>query len=365
MILCASPHKQYQALKGEIDAAVQRVLDSGYYILGPEVKAFEEEFAAYLGLPHFCGVGNGTDALHVALAALGLKAGDEVITTSHTAVATVTAVVQAGCTPVLAEIEPEYYTLDPCSVEACITPRTKAIIGVHIYGQPVDIPAFAALAKKRGLFFIEDCAQAHGAKLGGRMVGTFGDISCFSFYPTKNLGALGDGGGVGTKDPALAEKIRLIRQYGWAERYVSHVHGWNTRLDELQAAVLRVKLRHLDRENARRREIAKAYQAGLRGIGQLTLPAIRENSEHVFHLFAVRSPKRDLLQKKLHDSGVQTLVHYPVPVHLQPAYRWVRAGGGLAVTEALAREELSLPMHPYLTDEEVKRTVEATVRAST
>jgi len=362
MILCSNPLAQYQAHKTEIDAAMLRVLDKGRYILGEEVKAFESEFAAYIGVAHGIGVGSGTEALHVALRACNIGAGDEVITVAHTAVATVAAIELAGATPVLVDIEPDYYTLDPGKLEAAINSRTKAIIPVHLYGQPADLAPILEVAREHGLRVIEDCAQAHGAMYRGRRVGSWGDIACFSFYPTKNLGALGDGGMVVTNDPALAERARLLREYGWASRYVSRVAGWNSRLDELQAAALRVKLRYLDADNAARVRLAAVYRENLAGM-LLVTPKCRADATHVFHLYVVRSRERDELQTFLQARGVGALVHYPVPVHLQPAYQGrLRGSDKLPETERAAREVLSLPMFPELGETEVE-TVIATIQA--
>ena len=359
MILCANPGAQYLAYKAEIDAAIARVLDQGRYILGEEVRTFEAEFAAYIGVRHAVGVGSGTDALQLALGACEISASDEVITVSHTAVATVAAIEMAGATPVLVDIEPEFFTIDPAKIEAAITPRTKAIIPVHIYGQPVNLDAILDIASRHKLRVIEDCAQAHGAAFRGTRVGAHGDIACFSFYPTKNLGAIGDGGMVVTDDAALAERARLLREYGWAERYVSHISGRNSRLDELQAAILRVKLRRLDEDNNKRAHIAQLYSEGLADCG-LVLPTLRPNATHVFHLYVVRIPERHELQTFLNSRGVNTLIHYPVPVHLQPAYvKVARVPDGLTETEIAAREILSLPMYPELADHEVQHVIES------
>ncbi len=359
MILCANPGAQYQAHKEEIDAAIARVLSKGWYILGDETRAFESEFAAYIGVREAVGVGSGTDALQLALAACEIGAGDEVITVAHTAVATVAAIEMAGATPVLVDIEPDYFTINPAKIEAAITPRTKAIIPVHIYGQPAQLDAILDLAAGHQLRVIEDCAQAHGAAYRGTRAGAHGDIACFSFYPTKNLGAIGDGGMVVTNDAALAERARLLREYGWAERYVSHISGRNSRLDELQAAILRVKLRRLDEDNHKRAQIAEKYSEGLSDCG-LVLPAIRQHATHVFHLYVVRASERHELQAFLNSRGVNTLIHYPVPVHLQPAYMNLRRGdGGLTETETAAREILSLPMYPELADRDVEQVIES------
>jgi dTDP-4-amino-4,6-dideoxygalactose transaminase len=358
MILCSNPLAQYQAHKAEIDTAIQRVLDKGWYILGEETRAFEAEFAAYIGVAHGIGVGNGTDALHVALAACGIVPGDEVITVSHTAVATVVAIELCGATPVLVDIEPDYFTLDPAKLESAISPRTKAIIPVHLYGQPADLAPILEIAQRHGLRIIEDCAQAHGALYHGRRVGAWGDIACFSFYPTKNLGALGDGGMVVTNDMALAERARLLREYGWAEHHTSQISGWNSRLDELQSAVLRVKLRHLDDDNAKRARLAAVYDESLANTS-LVLPWHRSETTPVHHLYVVRSSRRDELKTFLKEHGVGTLIHYPVPVHLQPAYRQlIRSGADVKETERAAGEVLSLPMYPELTEKEVQSVSE-------
>ena len=362
MILCSNPHAQYKAHKTEIDAAIHRVLDQGWYILGEETRAFESEFAAYIGVAHSIGVGSGTEALHVALAACGIGPGDEVITVSHTAVATVAAIELTGATPVLVDIEPDYFTLDPDKLEAAISPRTKAIIPVHLYGQPADLRPIMEIARRHSLRLIEDCAQAHGALYGGQRVGSWGDIACFSFYPTKNLGALGDGGMVVTNDHALAQRARLLREYGWAERYVSYIPGWNSRLDEVQAAILRVKLRYLDAENAIRARRAQEYNQALRGTGLVT-PRPRPDATHVYHLYVARCTQRDELKSWLEARGVGALIHYPVPIHLQPAYRGRLHGGeDLPETERAAQEALSLPIYPELSEIELQ-TVTETVQS--
>lgn len=359
MILCANPKAQYSTYKAEIDEAIQRVLDRGWYILGEEVQGFEREFASYIGVNHAVGLGSGTEALHVALAACQVGAGDEVITVSHTAVATVAAIELAGATPVLVDIEPDFFTLDPRQLRAAISPRTRAVIPVHLYGQPASLDLIMEIAREHGLRVIEDCAQAHGATYRGKRVGSYGDMACFSFYPTKNLGALGDGGLVCTNDKKLTERARLLREYGWAERYVSHTTGWNSRLDEIQAATLRVKLRYLDQDNQKRARIADRYGEGLNEC-ELVLPPVRDSATHVFHLYVVRSSKRDQLQAFLKDRGIGTLVHYPVPVHLQPAYheRTPRRNG-LSQTERAAQEVLSLPIYPELNDADVQQVIES------
>ncbi len=357
MIQCSNPHAQYAAHKAEIDEAVLGVMARGRYILGPEVEAFEKEFAAYIGVKHAIGVGSGTDALNVALRACKIGPGDEVITVSHTAVATVSAIEMAGAAPVLVDIDPARYTIDTARIEAAITPRTKAIIPVHIYGQPADLTPILAIAKKHGLKVIEDCAQCAGAMYKGRRAGSYGDISCFSFYPTKNLGAIGDGGMVLSNNDELAARAGLVRQYGWARRYISDIPGVNTRLDEMQAAILRVKLRYLDADNAVRSKLAAAYGAGLAGAPGLTLPVTDEG--HVYHLYVARHPNRDRLAEHLKSKGIGSMIHYPVPVHLQPAYSKRLASGKLGETERAAREVISLPMYPELSESELKQVVSA------
>jgi dTDP-4-amino-4,6-dideoxygalactose transaminase len=365
------PKAAYLAEREAIDAAIARVLASGWYILGEETSGFESEFAAAVGCRHGIGVGNGTDALILALRALGIGPGQTVATVSHTAVATVAAIETAGARPLLIDIEPATYTMDPQALEQALAAappggdKIAAIIPVHLYGQAADLNALGTLARRHGVRLIEDCAQAHGASFAGRPVGSFGEIGCFSFYPTKNLGALGDGGALTTSDDGLAAEIRAVREYGWrGRRYVSERTGVNSRLDELQAAILRVKLPHLAADNARRAAIAARYDAGLAGL-DLVLPARAAGRSHVFHQYVVRSRRRDALREALQAAGIGTNVHYPVPVHLQPAYRDRTALGpsGLAETELAAGEILSLPMYPQLDDAQVERTI-AAVRAA-
>jgi dTDP-4-amino-4,6-dideoxygalactose transaminase len=351
----------YVELQDELDSAALEVLRSGWYVLGPQVRAFEEEFAAWLGLPDAAGVASGTDALLLALRACQVGPGDEVIVPSHTAVASVAAVELAGGQPVFADIRPDAFTLDPDAVAAALTPRTRAIIAVHLYGQAADLDALATLAERRGLWLVEDCAQAHGARTQGRMVGSMGHIACFSFYPTKNLGAVGDGGLVASHRPELVERVRSLRQYGWRERYVSEVPGLNSRLDELQAALLRVKLRRLDGWNRQRQALAARYDELLAGSAVAT-PFVAPGNEHVYHLYVVRSPRRDALQAHLAERGIGSAIHYPVPVHQQPAYRHLAPAGGLPETECAAAEILSLPMYPQMPLEQVERVAQC-VRA--
>lgn len=360
VIPCGNPLAQYLAHKDEIDEAVHRVLGKGRYILGDEVAAFEREFSGYIGVSRGIGVGSGTEALHLALAACGVGPGDEVITVSHTAVATAAAIELCGAVPVFADIRPDLFTMDPGKLEQLITPRTKAVIPVHIYGQSADLAPIMEIAAKHGLKVIEDCAQSHGARYKGKRTGSYGDMACFSFYPTKNLGALGDGGMVVTNSSALAERATRLREYGWAERYVSHIPGWNTRLDEIQAAVLRVKLRYLDADNSKRAATAALYDKGLSGFRGLSIPVRPADSHHIYHLYVVRSGERDELQSFLASKGVGALVHYPVPVHLQPAYSGRLArGADLAETERAAREVLSLPMYPELSGADAGKVIKA------
>ena len=360
MIPAANPRAQYLSHQSEIEVAIAAALNGNRYILGPQTQAFEQEFAAYLGVRYASGVGSGTEALHIAIRACGLGPGDEIITVSHTAVATVSAIELAGATPVLVDIDPTTYTIDPAKIEPAITPRTKAIIPVHLYGGAANLNPIVDLARRHHLTVIEDCAQAHGARYASRdrAVGSFGDVACFSFYPTKNLGAIGDGGLVATNDPVIAENLSLLRQYGWRERYVSEIAGWNTRLDELQAAILRVKLRHLDEDNEKRRALAALYDEQLAGV--VTIPIEPVNTRHVYHLYVIRHPRRDALMQFLNDRGIGTAIHYPVPIHLQPAYRG-RLGdvGALPETERATREIVSLPMYPELSADEVRTVAQA------
>ncbi len=363
MLPFADPGAGYRALKPEIDAAMLRAAESGWYILGQEGAAFEKEFAAWLGEgQHAVGCANGTDALMLILRGMGIGEGSTVVTVSHTAVATVAAIEMAGATPLLLDIDPDTYGMDPDELRAVLEdpppgiPPIRAVIPVHIYGQPVDLLPIKAACDAAGVALIEDCAQCHGARLDGMKLGTLGDAAAFSLYPTKNLGALGDGGILATRDAALAQRIAAIRQYGWVQRYVSDLVGVNSRLDEVQAAVLRVKLRHLDAQNARRQAIAAAYDAALAGTA-LTPPARRPGAEHVFHLYVLRHPERDALMARLKAQGIGTGIHYPVPVHQQPAYagRVALGPAGCAETAKAATEVFSLPMYPELTEEQVAR----------
>jgi dTDP-4-amino-4,6-dideoxygalactose transaminase len=349
----------YRELQPQIDAAIARVLASGHYILGPEVDAFESEFAAYCEASHCIGLANGLDALHLALRAMDVGPGDEVIVPSNTYIATWLAVSQCGATPVPVEPDARTYNIDPALIEAAITPRTKVILPVHLYGQPADMDPILSIARKHGLRVLEDGAQAHGARYKGKRIGGHGDVVTWSFYPGKNLGAIGDGGAVTTNDPELADRIRVLRNYGSRVKYVNEVQGYNSRLDPLQAAVLRVKLAHLDAWNARRVAVADIYLQGLEGSG-LMLPYVPEWALPAWHLFVVRHPQRDALQQRLSDAGVGTLIHYPIPPHRQGAY----ADAGFAaeafpVASRMADEVLSLPMGPHAAASAIEKVIRA------
>jgi dTDP-4-amino-4,6-dideoxygalactose transaminase len=365
----------YRAHKAEIDRAIQGVLDKGWYILGQEVTAFEEEFAKYIGVRHGIGVANGTDALHVALRAGGIRPGDSVITVSHTAVATVAAVELAGAIPILVDIDPQSYTMDPTRLKDTLrdidtaprsrkNSRPKAVVVVHLYGQPADMPAIIELARQYDLLVVEDCAQAHGSTLAAKKAGTWGSIAAFSFYPTKNLGAFGDGGAVVTNDPKLAERVRLLREYGWKERYISQVAGFNTRLDELQAAILRVKLKSLDAENIQRRKIGDIYDTALAKCQHVAAPWRNPDAKHIFHQYVVRTKRRDSLREFLKKQAIGALIHYPRPVHLQPAYmgRIGQGSGGLSKTELACREVLSMPIYGQISESQAEYVAEQIVR---
>jgi dTDP-4-amino-4,6-dideoxygalactose transaminase len=341
-------------LREELEAAMSRVLGSGWYVLGRECSAFEGEFAEYCGVSHAVGVANGLDAIHLLLRAYGIGAGDEVIVPSNTYIATWLAVTYAGATPVPVEPNVETYNVDPDLVEAAITPRTKAIIAVHLYGQAADMDPILAVARRHRLKVLEDAAQAHGALYKSRRAGNLGDAAAFSFYPAKNLGALGDGGAVTTNDAGIADRVRVLRNYGSRTKYFNEVKGVNSRLDELHAAVLRIKLRRLDSWNARRRALAARYSRGLAGVSQVLLPSVPQWAEPACHLFVVRSAARDDLQRHLAATGVETLIHYPVPPHLSDAYGDERRKlAPLPRAERLASEVLSLPIGPHASDEQV------------
>ncbi len=350
---------QVRAIRPELDAAITRVLDSGWFILGPEVEAFERELAHHLGVPDAVGVANGTDALALALEVMGVGPGDEVITTPLTAAFTALAIRRLGARPVFADVDDRTLNLTPEAAERAVGPRTRAILPVHLYGHPVDLDPFLDLAKRRSLVLVEDACQAHGARYKGRPVGVRGGIGALSFYPTKNLGALGDGGAVLVDDPARATTLRRLRNGGQIDRYRHELPGTNSRLDELQAAILRTHLLHLEAWTERRRALAKIYLEELREAA-LRLPEEQAYARAVYHLFVVRHPQRDQLARRLAAAGVGTLVHYPLPLHLQPAFAELGGRpGDFPVAERAASEILSLPLHPHLTDEQVRRVAGA------
>jgi dTDP-4-amino-4,6-dideoxygalactose transaminase len=357
--------KQYATIKPELDAAMSAVVSAGAFVGGPAVEDFEAEFARYCEVNYAISVANGTDALHLALRALGVGPGDEVITVSHTFIATVSAIIMSGASVALANIDPDTYCLDPADLERCITPRTKAIVPVHIYGQPADMDPIMEIAARHNLYVLEDACQAHGARYKNRRAGSLGHMAAFSFYPGKNLGAYGDGGAITTNDPELAQRARLWRDHGRINKYEHAIFAYNSRLDGLQAAVLGVKLRHLDGWNARRRQLAAKYNQLLAGLPGLVTPVEAPYAESVYHLYVIRTAHREAIQAALNAEGIGHGIHYPIPVHLQPA--WASAfgpavgPGAFPLIEKYATEILSLPMHPDLTGQEVE-FVAATVR---
>jgi len=351
MILFNDLKKQYSYLKDEIDTVIKKVLESGQFILGEKVKKFEQEFGNYLGAKYCVGVGNGLEALQIALIALGIKEGDEVITTAHSAVATALAIKAVGATPIFVDID-EYYHLDPDKTEKKITLKTKAILPVHLYGQAVDIEKIKKIAKKHRLYLIEDAAQAHGAEYNGQKVGTFGDLGCFSFYPTKNLGAFGDGGAIVTDSKDLYEKCKMIRNYGQKNRYEHEVYGLNSRLDEIQAAILSVEIKYLDKFNQKRNEQAKLYFKLLKGVKEIKLPKTRENANHVYYLFVIEAERRNELMNFLRKNNIPTLVHYPIPIHKQRCFSEFN-NLKLLVLENKVNKILSLPIHPFLKNKDI------------
>ena len=355
---------QYRSIQTEIDAAIQKVLITGRFILGDEVSALEGEIATYLGVKYGVGVASGTDALILALRALGIGPGDEVILPAYTFFATAGAVLNVGATPKLVDIDPKTYCLDTEQVEACISPATKAIIPVHLYGHPADMNPILELAQEYGLKIIEDNAQAFGASYHGRKSGSFGDLACLSFFPSKNLGGYGDGGMVVTDDEDLANKVRMLRTHGWQQKYFPEILGYNSRLDTLQAAILRVKLGHVDRWNDRRRELAEAYNKSLSRLPDLTLPYQAPGVRHVYHLYVVRSQIRDELQKHLKENGISSSVYYPQPLHLSdPCKGLGYQVGDFPHAESASRETLAIPLYPEMTLDQVNRVV-AVIRMS-
>lgn len=356
----ASPLAQYRARQVPIQSAINRVLDSGTYILGAEVESFERTFADFCGGGHAVGVASGTDALILALKALGVGPADEVITVSHTAVATVAAILVTGATPVLVDIEKVGMTLDPAALEIAVTPRSKAVIAVHLYGQAADLDPILACARRHSLAVIEDCAQSAGGRYRGQRLGSIGDIGCFSFYPTKNLGAIGDGGMILTSDAKIASRVRRLRQYGWDDARKTHEAGLNSRLDPLQAAILHAKLPYLDSDNVRRAAIARQYERGLRGL-PIATPSERAGTQHAYHLYVVACPQRDAMMAYVSERQIGCAVHYPVPVHRQRGYaeRAILPPAGLPVTETICQQILSLPLYPELSDADVERVIAA------
>ena len=348
--------RQYQEIKEQIDASIQRVLDSGWYILGKECESLEKEFAEYCDASHAVGVNSGTDALVIALKALGVKEGDEVITVPNTAIPTVAAIHMVGAKTVFVDVNEADFLMDSTKIESAITEKTKAIIPVHLYGKACDMTSIVTIAKKHNVFVVEDCAQAHGAKHNGKKVGTFGDMGCFSFYPTKNLGAYGDAGMIVTNNEEVAKKVRMLRVYGQESKNKTIMHGFNSRLDEMQAAILRAKLILLEQNNAKRRAIAKRYCTEINN-PLIILPDYCE--DHVFHLFVIRCSRRKQLQEHLQKQGVKTAVHYPVPLHMQEAYKALGYDKGtFPVSEMLANEILTVPLFPEMTNNEIEHVIE-------
>jgi len=355
---------QYRGIKDEVDAAVLRVLESTQFILGEEVASFEREFAAYCQASESVGVNSGTSALHLALLAMGIGSGDEVITTPFTFVATVAAIRYAGATPVFVDIEPDYFTIDPAKIESAITRRTRAIMPVHLYGQPADMKPILEIAQRRGLTVIEDAAQAHGSEYDGRRCGSLSEIAAFSFYPGKNLGAYGEGGALTTTRSDVATACRVLRDWGQEKRYEHRLKGFNYRMDGIQGAVLRVKLRHLEAWTEKRRQVARWYGEALNP-GSVRVPKERPDCRHVYHVYVVRSDDRDGLRETLTKEGIQTGIHYPIPVHLQPAHEDLGYhAGDFPVAEAAAREVLSLPIYPEMNREQVRMVAAAVSEAS-
>jgi len=348
MIFCANPSAQFKSYQAEIEEATLKVMRGNYFVLGDEVSSLEREFADYIGTSASIGVANGTDALELALRALDIGFGDEVITVSHTAVATIAAIESTGADAVLVDVESEYYTLESNQLKEAFSDKTKAVIAVHLYGQPANLDAIQNFCTINKVFLIEDASQAHGAKYKGKRLGSIGDIGCFSCYPTKNLGAIGDAGLITTNNIGLEKKIRMLREYGWVNR-ISEYAGRNSRLDEIQAAVLRIKLKYLDLDNEKRRKLAHYYTTNLEN-SQIILPAVRANVAHVFHLFVIQVEKRQELLNYLLSNGIQAGIHYPMPVHLQPAYKdRIAIVSNMNITEGLADKIISLPMYPELT----------------
>lgn len=352
---------EYALFRDELLQRLAATLESTQYILGPNVQALEQEVAAHVGVGQAVGCASGTDALHLALRALGIGPGDEVITSPFTFIGTSEAISYTGATPVFVDIQADTFNIDPAAIERAITPRTKAVMPVHLYGQAADLDPIVDLCRRHGLRLVEDCAQSYGARYDGRMTGSFGDFGCFSFYPSKNLGAFGDGGMVTTNDESMAAEVRVYRNHGSRTRYHHHVIGYNSRLDEVQAVILRVKLQHLEDFNTRRRAVAHAYNERL--AGSVVTPVEAPNRTHVYHQYTVRSPRRDAIQKALAAAGIGSMIYYPVPLHQQEVYADLCRGVSLPVSEAVAQEVISLPIFPQMTLEQVDRVCEV-VRAA-
>jgi dTDP-4-amino-4,6-dideoxygalactose transaminase len=355
--------RQHDAMADELNDAFMRVMNSGYYILGPEVTQFEQEFAAYCATKHAVGVANGTDAIQIALLAVGVRPGDEVITVANAGVPGTAAIISLGAIPVYVDVDAQTRNMDPDTISSAITTRTRAILPVHLYGLMADMPAIMAVARAHRIPVVEDVAQAHGATLHGAIAGSIADVAAFSFYPTKNLGAVGDGGAVVTNDDDIAQRIRKLRQYGWERKYfTTEEFGFNSRLDELQAAFLRVKLRHLPQSTQRRQSIAQRYSEAFSSFGVVT-PVVPSGYQSVYHLYVIETPHRDALQHALKDAGIGTDIHYPLPTHRQPVYQRYSPSHGLPISEHLATHVLSLPNFPELHDDEVNRVVEEVQKA--
>jgi dTDP-4-amino-4,6-dideoxygalactose transaminase len=352
---------QYQSIKPEIDQAIQRVLDNTSFILGSEAKAFEDAFSDYMRVKHTMGVSNGTDALLLAMLALGIKPGDEVIVPSHTFIATIAPIMQIGARPVFVEIDPLTYNIDPAAIEAAITPKTRAIAAVHLYGQPANMPVIKAIADKHNLRLLEDAAQAHGAEIDGQRIGSWGDVTCFSFYPGKNLGAYGEAGAVSTNNDEIAEQVRLLREHGSKTKYEHLVIGYNARIEGFQAAVLGVKLKYIEQWTELRRQHAAYYTQALKDLPGITTPAEAPGVRHVYHLYVLRvAGDRQQAMDFFKDKGVGVGIHYPIPNHLQPALAELGyKNGDLPTTEAVASSIVSLPMFPELTVEQLDYTIAA------
>ncbi len=351
---------QHAPLRSELDHAIAKVIDAGAFAGGPFVESFENDFAAFCGSKHAIGVGNGTDALWLALLACGIGQGDEVITVPSTFIATAEAISFCGATPVFVDIDERTYTMDATALESALTPRTKAVIPVHLFGQTADLDPIVEFARRHGLRVIEDAAQAHGAEYRGRKAGSVGDAGCFSFYPGKNLGAFGEAGAVVTNDAELARKIRILRDHGQVQKYQHTMVGWNCRMDGIQAAVLQVKLRHLARGNQKRRSHAALYARAFAGIEGVDGPSEADYARHVYHIYAIRVQERDRVIGALHDQGIGCGIHYPVPIHLQPAYQHLAyQKNAFPVSERTSAEFISLPMYPELSEHQIERVVEA------